>query len=173
MAFIEVAHLTKTFRWRVRPQGSFAGLRWLATRSYEETAALRDVGFTMDAGEAVGYIGPKTVRTHYARRRRSRPPPAGVARRRLDRGRPRGWPTPWWCAAAAARRMGKGNQMTPYASIRCKATRQDRTLSVPSGCRPLSVAQTARAIASRVSWRGSSVMARMTSISARLSTRPQ
>ncbi len=58
MAFIEVAHLTKTFRRRVRPKGSLAGLRWITTRSYEETAALTDVGFTIEAGEAVGYIGP-------------------------------------------------------------------------------------------------------------------
>jgi ABC-2 type transport system ATP-binding protein len=55
---IEARHLNKQFRIPVAREGRFAGLRTLLTREYQIKEAVRDISFTIESGEFVGYIGP-------------------------------------------------------------------------------------------------------------------
>ncbi|GGD80478.1 ABC transporter ATP-binding protein [Paenibacillus nasutitermitis] len=55
---ITVEHLSKEFKAAVPKEGRLAGLRTLFSRDYKVKEAVRDVSFTIERGEFVGYIGP-------------------------------------------------------------------------------------------------------------------
>ncbi len=58
MPVIEVNGLTKTFR-TYRKQPGFAGaLKGLVRRQYETTVAVKEVSFSIEEGELVGFLGP-------------------------------------------------------------------------------------------------------------------
>jgi len=57
-AHIVVRHLSKTYRVPEREPGLAASLKSLARRAYRDVEAVRDVSFTVAAGEMVGLIGP-------------------------------------------------------------------------------------------------------------------
>lgn len=58
MAIIEVDSLTKEFRQHRRFSGPFGAVRTLVTREYISRMAVDNVSFSIDEGEAVGYVGP-------------------------------------------------------------------------------------------------------------------
>jgi ABC-2 type transport system ATP-binding protein len=58
MPSIMVAHLTKTYRVAERGRGVRGALRGLVNRERREIHALRDLSFTVEKGEILGYIGP-------------------------------------------------------------------------------------------------------------------
>lgn len=55
---IVVQRLTKTYRVPEREPGLGAALQSLWRRAYRDVAAVRDITFTVAAGEVVGFIGP-------------------------------------------------------------------------------------------------------------------
>jgi ABC-2 type transport system ATP-binding protein len=55
---IVVRHLAKTYRVPEREPGLIASLKSLARRTYRQVEAVRDISFTIEAGEMVGFIGP-------------------------------------------------------------------------------------------------------------------
>jgi ABC-2 type transport system ATP-binding protein len=55
---IVVRHLAKTYRVPEREPGLIASLKSLARRTYRQVEAVRDINFTIEAGEMVGFIGP-------------------------------------------------------------------------------------------------------------------
>ena len=55
---IQVQHLTKIYRVPVRPEGLRASLKSLVRPKYDQVEAVRDVSFSIEAGEMVGLIGP-------------------------------------------------------------------------------------------------------------------
>ncbi len=55
---ITVTGLRKTYRVHKRPPGLGAALRSVFHRQYELVEALRDVSFSIAAGECVGFLGP-------------------------------------------------------------------------------------------------------------------
>ncbi|MFC4775596.1 ATP-binding cassette domain-containing protein [Paenibacillus sp. GCM10023252] len=55
---IRVTQLHKQFRSPVPKEGAFKGLRGLFSREVRVKEAVRDVSFTIQPGEFVGYIGP-------------------------------------------------------------------------------------------------------------------
>jgi ABC-2 type transport system ATP-binding protein len=55
---VQVRGLGKTFRVAERDPGLRAAVRSLGRRVHREVAAVDDVGFTLDAGEIVGFLGP-------------------------------------------------------------------------------------------------------------------
>ena len=55
---ITLEHICKTFRVSKRNAGMKAATRALFHTEYERVEALRDVSFTIEDGEMVGYIGP-------------------------------------------------------------------------------------------------------------------
>jgi ABC-2 type transport system ATP-binding protein len=55
---IAVDHLTRTFRVPVWEAGLRAALGGVFRRHYREVEAVRDVAFTIRAGEVVGFLGP-------------------------------------------------------------------------------------------------------------------
>ena len=55
---IEVQHLTRIFRTYKKRPGFWGGVTGLFKRDFEETAAAKDVSFTIDEGEFVGFLGP-------------------------------------------------------------------------------------------------------------------
>jgi ABC-2 type transport system ATP-binding protein len=58
MSAIEVKGLTKTFRTYKKQPGFRGALKGLVRRQYETTVAVREVGFSIEAGELVGFLGP-------------------------------------------------------------------------------------------------------------------
>lgn len=58
MAVIEVTGLTKTFKTYKKEPGFAGSLKGLLRRRYEQTVAVRDVQFSIEAGELVGFLGP-------------------------------------------------------------------------------------------------------------------
>ena len=58
MPQIVAENLTKTFRVPRRFEGRWGAVRTLFTTEHEERVAVRDVSFTIAAGELVGYVGP-------------------------------------------------------------------------------------------------------------------
>ncbi|MCJ8010488.1 ATP-binding cassette domain-containing protein [Paenibacillus sp. KQZ6P-2] len=55
---IEVSGLHKQFRTPVVKEGRFAGIRTLFTREYRMKEAVKDISFSIQKGDFVGYIGP-------------------------------------------------------------------------------------------------------------------
>jgi ABC-2 type transport system ATP-binding protein len=55
---IQVQQLTKTYRVPVRPEGLRASLKSLARPTYNDVEAVREITFSIYAGEMVGLIGP-------------------------------------------------------------------------------------------------------------------
>jgi len=55
---IRVHQLTKVYRTYLKESGFWGALKGLAHRRYKETAAARDVSFTVQEGELVGFLGP-------------------------------------------------------------------------------------------------------------------
>lgn len=55
---IEVEHLTRIFRTYKKQPGFWGGVKGLFKRDFEELAAARDVSFSIQEGEFVGFLGP-------------------------------------------------------------------------------------------------------------------
>ena len=55
---IQVRGLTKTYRVPVRPPGLGGALRSLFSREFREVKAVRDLSFSIQPGERVGFLGP-------------------------------------------------------------------------------------------------------------------
>ena len=55
---IEVENLTRVFRTYKKQPGFIGGLQGLFSRTYEETAAAKDITFSIGEGEFVGFLGP-------------------------------------------------------------------------------------------------------------------
>src|SRR5437016_10049088 len=58
MSAIEVSGLTKAFRTYKKQPGFSGALRGLFRRQYEQTLAVKDVSFSVEHGELVGFLGP-------------------------------------------------------------------------------------------------------------------
>jgi ABC-2 type transport system ATP-binding protein len=58
MPAIEVNGLTKAFRTYKKLPGFGGAIRGLFHRQYEQTVAVKDVSFTVEPGELVGFLGP-------------------------------------------------------------------------------------------------------------------
>src|SRR5215471_7718970 len=58
MAAIQVTGLTKTFRTYKKQPGFAGAVKGLFRRTYEQTLAVKDVSFTVEPGELVGFLGP-------------------------------------------------------------------------------------------------------------------
>jgi ABC-2 type transport system ATP-binding protein len=57
MPAIQVTNLTRTFRTYKKEPGLTGALRGLVSRRFEEIAAVRDVSFSIESGELVGFLG--------------------------------------------------------------------------------------------------------------------
>ncbi len=55
---IEVTNLTRVFRTYKKRPGFWGGVTGLFYRDFEETAAAKDISFTIAEGEFVGFLGP-------------------------------------------------------------------------------------------------------------------
>src|SRR5437867_10680606 len=58
MPAIEVSGLTKAFRTYKKVPGFGGAVKGLFRRTYEQTVAVKDVSFTIEPGELVGFLGP-------------------------------------------------------------------------------------------------------------------
>ena len=58
MAVIEVQDITKSFRTYKKRPGLTGAVKGLFQRQYETTVAVKDVCFSIDEGELVGFLGP-------------------------------------------------------------------------------------------------------------------
>ena len=58
MSLIEVSRLTKTFRTYKKQPGFGGAVKGLFHRKYEHTFAVKDVSFSIEPGELVGFLGP-------------------------------------------------------------------------------------------------------------------
>jgi len=58
MSLIEVEHLTRVFRTYKKKPGFWGGVKGLVNRVYDETAAAKDISFSIAEGEFVGFLGP-------------------------------------------------------------------------------------------------------------------
>jgi ABC-2 type transport system ATP-binding protein len=58
MPVIEVNGLTKAFRTYKKQPGFAGAIKGLFHRQYEQTVAVKDVSFTIEPGELVGFLGP-------------------------------------------------------------------------------------------------------------------
>src|SRR5437899_292826 len=58
MPAIEVSGLTKAFRTYKKQPGFAGAVKGLFHRQYEQTLAVKDVSFTIEPGELVGFLGP-------------------------------------------------------------------------------------------------------------------
>src|SRR5881394_1422279 len=58
MPVIEVQGLTKSFRTYKKKPGLVGAIRGLFHRKYEQTVAMKEVSFTIEPGELVGFLGP-------------------------------------------------------------------------------------------------------------------
>ena len=58
MSFINVNHISKTFKVAKRKSGLLASLKSFFKRDYTYIEAVKDVSFQIEKGEIVGYIGP-------------------------------------------------------------------------------------------------------------------
>lgn len=57
-AHISVQHLSRVYRVPVREAGLVASLKSLWARTYREVEAVKDVSFSIERGEIVGFLGP-------------------------------------------------------------------------------------------------------------------
>ena len=57
-AIIQVNGLSKTYRVPHRGEGLVEFVKSLFHRSYQDVQAVRDIHFSIQAGEIVGFIGP-------------------------------------------------------------------------------------------------------------------
>jgi ABC-2 type transport system ATP-binding protein len=55
---IEVEQLTRVFRTYKKQPGFWGGVKGLFKREFEETAAAKDISFSIGEGEFVGFLGP-------------------------------------------------------------------------------------------------------------------
>ena len=55
---IEVENLTRVFRTYKKQPGFWGGVKGLFSRTYDETAAAKDITFSIAEGEFVGFLGP-------------------------------------------------------------------------------------------------------------------
>src|SRR5690348_113019 len=55
---IEVSRLCKAFRTYKKQPGLGGAIRGLFRRQYEQTLAVNDINFTIEAGSLVGFLGP-------------------------------------------------------------------------------------------------------------------
>ena len=58
MSFIEVKQINKTFKVPLKSTGKFGTLKTFFSRKYKSINAIKDISFSIDKGEIVGYIGP-------------------------------------------------------------------------------------------------------------------
>lgn len=58
MSFIDVGNLNKTFKVAKRGSGVKSAIKSFFKREYMEVKAVRDISFSIEKGEIVGYIGP-------------------------------------------------------------------------------------------------------------------
>src|SRR5215510_3225683 len=58
MPVIQVNGLTKTFRTYKKQPGFAGAIRGLFHRQYEQTVAVKEVSFSIEPGELVGFLGP-------------------------------------------------------------------------------------------------------------------
>src|SRR5947207_576065 len=58
MPAIEVSNLSKAFRTYKKQPGFGGAIRGLFRRQYEQTLAVKEVSFTVEPGELVGFLGP-------------------------------------------------------------------------------------------------------------------
>ena len=58
MSFIEVKQINKTFKVPLKSTGKFSTLKTFFSRKYKYIDAIKDISFSIDKGEIVGYIGP-------------------------------------------------------------------------------------------------------------------
>jgi ABC-2 type transport system ATP-binding protein len=58
MPAIEVSGLTKAFRTYKKQPGFSGAIKGLFRRKYEQTLAVKEVNFTVEPGELVGFLGP-------------------------------------------------------------------------------------------------------------------
>ena len=58
MSFIEVKQINKTFKVPLKSTGKFDALKTFFSRKYKHIDAIKDISFSIDKGEIVGYIGP-------------------------------------------------------------------------------------------------------------------
>ena len=57
MAFIEIKNLSKVFKKPIRGEGLKGMIKTLFSRKYEKIEAVKDISFSINEGEIVGYIG--------------------------------------------------------------------------------------------------------------------
>ena len=58
MSFIEVKQINKTFKVPLKSTGKFGALKTFFSRKYKYIDAIKDISFSINKGEIVGYIGP-------------------------------------------------------------------------------------------------------------------
>lgn len=58
MSFIEVNHITKTFKVAKKKSGLKESLKSFFKRDYKIVEAVKDISFSIEKGEIIGYIGP-------------------------------------------------------------------------------------------------------------------
>lgn len=58
MPIVRVSSVSKEYRRHKRYDGAFGALRTLVSREYIVKNAVEDISFSIEAGEAVGYVGP-------------------------------------------------------------------------------------------------------------------
>lgn len=58
MSYIEVKHITKTFKVAIKKTGLKEAIKSFFKREYKFVEAVNDISFSIEKGEIIGYIGP-------------------------------------------------------------------------------------------------------------------
>ena len=58
MSFIVVKNINKTFKVPLKGEGMFGNFKAFLKRKYKYIEAIKDISFSVQEGEIVGYIGP-------------------------------------------------------------------------------------------------------------------